>query len=250
MTRTSVPSRQFRDVRYPDTPLDTGDRTTFRLGAEPIPGTEIVTVNGLVMKAGPANDYTLSGTTLTFASPLEPEQAPAISYLIPAIQVPAAFDLSNVSLASLAERSAAAGLATTDAVTAAMASTLAQGKHTVWASGYSLTPTTTNGATGQQKTEFAANHPSVRGCDFDATTEQYAEIELGVPKSADKGAVDVSLGIARMANPGNGQYSVRFSVRAVYIPSGGSYNIAYSEWQDFNVLTLTNNNTRYYDRVT
>jgi hypothetical protein len=60
-----------------ETPSGTinGSNVTFTLANTPVAGSEHVHVNGIRMRAGGGNDYTISGATITFA--VAPVSSPA-----------------------------------------------------------------------------------------------------------------------------------------------------------------------------
>jgi len=58
-----------------------GSRTAFTLTATPLTGSEMVFRNGILMERGAGNDYTISGTTITFASAPESGDKIRVSYL-------------------------------------------------------------------------------------------------------------------------------------------------------------------------
>ncbi|MFZ5985498.1 MAG: hypothetical protein ACOYWZ_00005, partial [Bacillota bacterium] len=45
-----------------------GTNVTFTLANTPVTGTETVYLNGLLQEPGAGNDYTISGTTITYLS--------------------------------------------------------------------------------------------------------------------------------------------------------------------------------------
>lgn len=65
---------------------------------------------------------------------------------------------------------------------------LAQGKHTIWIPAAAMTPSTTNGA-GSSKTETTTNKNMINTLDFDTATQEFAQFDIGMPKSWDEGTV-------------------------------------------------------------
>lgn len=59
---------------------------------------------------------------------------------------------------------------------------IAQGKHTIWIPAGAMTPRTTNGA-APGVTELATNDVMLNTLDFDQTTQEFAEVLIGIPKS-------------------------------------------------------------------
>ncbi len=63
-----------------------------------------------------------------------------------------------------------------------------QGKHTVWIPAAAMVPRTTTGA-APGTAEMATNKNMVRSLDFDATTQEFAQFEIAMPKSWNLGTV-------------------------------------------------------------
>ncbi len=62
------------------------------------------------------------------------------------------------------------------------------GRHTIWMPAGSMTPTLTNGAAAGL-VELATNDIMLRTLDFDSTTAEYAQFEIAMPKSWDRGSL-------------------------------------------------------------
>jgi len=65
---------------------------------------------------------------------------------------------------------------------------LAQGKHTIWVPAVSLIPRTTNGAI-QGTVETTTNKVMISTLDFDASTDEFAQFSIRMPKSWDEGTL-------------------------------------------------------------
>ena len=78
-----------------------------------------------------------------------------------------------------------------DADVATMLATLTargQGKETIWVPAAAMTARTTNGA-ASGTAEMSTNKNMVRTLDFDATTQEFAQFEIAMPKSWNNGTV-------------------------------------------------------------
>lgn len=107
-----------------------------------------------------------------------------------------------VELATNAETQT--GTDTARAVTpAALAATAVyQGKHTVWIPAAAMTPRTTSGAaTGT--TETTTNKIMVKTLDFDASTDEFAQFSVAMPKSWDRGTVTAQFVWSNASGTGN-----------------------------------------------
>lgn len=62
---TSLSHSNFTDNETPSGTID-GVNATFTLAATPVSGSQHLYKNGLRMKPGAGNDYTISGATITF----------------------------------------------------------------------------------------------------------------------------------------------------------------------------------------
>jgi hypothetical protein len=62
------------------------------------------------------------------------------------------------------------------------------GKQTVWIPAAAMTPRTTNGAASQTQ-ELATNDVMLTSLNFDATTEEFAEFQIAMPKGWDEGTL-------------------------------------------------------------
>jgi hypothetical protein len=62
------------------------------------------------------------------------------------------------------------------------------GKHTLWIPAGAMTPNTTNGA-ASGATEMSTNKNMLKSLDFNASTQQFAQFDIGMPKSWNEGTV-------------------------------------------------------------
>lgn len=70
----------------------------------------------------------------------------------------------------------------------AAAEDFTMGKQTVWVPAGAMTPRTTNGA-APGLVELTTNKNMLRTLDFDTTTQEFAQFEIGMPKSWNRGTV-------------------------------------------------------------
>lgn len=68
------------------------------------------------------------------------------------------------------------------------ASAIKQGKHTIWIPASAMVPRTTNGA-APGTAEMSSNKNMVKTLDFDASTQEFAQFEIAMPKSWNEGTV-------------------------------------------------------------
>jgi hypothetical protein len=63
------------------------------------------------------------------------------------------------------------------------------GKHSMWVAAGSITQSATGGCAALATIASAANQPDIQTLDFDATTQEYAQFSIRMPKSWDEGTV-------------------------------------------------------------
>ena len=78
--------------------------------------------------------------------------------------------------------------ASADSVTITGASSTI-GTHDIWIPAQAMYPTTTNGAVAATTTEITATRPEIRSLDFDQGSRDYAQFNIAMPKSWNKGTV-------------------------------------------------------------
>jgi len=76
----------------------------------------------------------------------------------------------------------------TDAADATAAVKIA-GKETIWVPALAMYPTTTNGCAAVAQVEGTAQRPEIKACDFDPSSDEYAQFAVCFPKSWDEGTV-------------------------------------------------------------
>lgn len=75
---------------------------------------------------------------------------------------------------------------------AALVSSSTAGKHAIWVAAGSITPSATGGCAALATIASAANQPDIQTLDFDATTQEYAQFSIRMPKSWNEGTVTFS----------------------------------------------------------
>ncbi len=63
------------------------------------------------------------------------------------------------------------------------------GRHAIWIAAGSITPSATGGCAALATIASAANQPDIQTLDFDATTQEYAQFSIRMPKSWNEGTV-------------------------------------------------------------
>ena len=76
----------------------------------------------------------------------------------------------------------------TDAADATAAVKIA-GKETIWVPALAMYPTTTNGCAAVAQVEGTAQRPEIKACDFDPSSDEFAQFAVAFPKSWDEGTV-------------------------------------------------------------
>ena len=63
------------------------------------------------------------------------------------------------------------------------------GKETIWVPALAMYPTTTNGCAAVAQVEGTAQRPEIKACDFDASSDEFAQFAVCFPKSWNEGTV-------------------------------------------------------------
>ena len=128
----------------------------------------LVSLNGILQK--PGSSFTISGSTMTFASNL------ATGDVIDFVQI-----LGNVL---------DIGTPSDDTVTnAKLVSSLQVGKQTIWVPANAMTPTATNGCSSIQNVETTSGRPDMNVLDFDKDSDEFAQFAVAFPKSWNLGTI-------------------------------------------------------------
>jgi len=132
------------------------------------PNHVLVSLNGILQ--APTDSYTISGSTLTFASNL------ATGDVIDFVML-----LGNVL---------DLGTPSDNTVTnAKLVSSLQVGKQTIWVPANAMTPTATNGCSSIQNVETTSGRPDMNVLDFDKDSDEFAQFAIAFPKSWNLGTI-------------------------------------------------------------
>jgi len=63
------------------------------------------------------------------------------------------------------------------------------GRHAIWIAAGSISPSASGGCAALATIASSANQPDIQSLDFDATTQEYAQFSVRMPKSWDEGTV-------------------------------------------------------------
>lgn len=94
------------------------------------------------------------------------------------------------------------------------------GKQTIWIPAAAMTPRASAGAAAGS-VETANNKVMIRSLDFDAATNEYAQISLTMPKSWDEGGIEAVF-VWSHAAPGGGSFDVRWGIRGIALSDNDS----------------------------
>ena len=98
------------------------------------------------------------------------------------------------------------------------------GKQTIWMPASAMTPRTTGGAaTGSVET--STNKNMIRTLDFDATTAEYAQFDIAMPKSWNLGTVTFTAFWSHAATTTN--FGVAFALSAVAVSNADALDVAF-----------------------
>lgn len=108
-------------------------------------------------------------------------------------------------------------------------STVTQGKHAVPVMAGAIQPSTTGGCAAVARIASAANQPDIVSLDFDATTQEYAQFAIPMPKSWDEGTITVQFRWSHAATTTN--FGVVWNVQAVAVSDDDPIAVAYGTAQ-------------------
>lgn len=91
-------------------------------------------------------------------------------------------------------------------------------------------PSSSGGPGGPNLVATSANHPDVASLDFDATTAEYAQFWVQMPKNWDEGTLQVAFLWSHASTTTN--FGVKWGVQAVAISDGDSIDAAYGTAQE------------------
>ncbi|TIO62935.1 hypothetical protein [Mesorhizobium sp.] len=111
------------------------------------------------------------------------------------------------------------------------------GKHTIWVPATAMTPRSTNGA-AQGTAEMATNKNMVKTLDFDASTQEFAQFDVAMPKSYNGGTITFIPYWSHAATVTN--FGVAWGVDAIAISDDDTLDVAFGTAQ---VVTDTGGTT-------
>lgn len=103
------------------------------------------------------------------------------------------------------------------------------GKHAIWVAAGSITPSTTGGCATLATIASAANQPDIQTLDFDATTQEYAQFSIRMPKSWNEGTVTLSPVWSHAATTTN--FGVVWDLQAVAVSDDDAIAVAFGTAQ-------------------
>lgn len=151
--------------------------------------------------------------------------------------------LSTVALADdrsiLHDKSgdAAAGAATVGALRTHLATSWV-GKQTIWVPAGAIRPSATGGCAPLAQVATAANRPDLFTLDFHATTQEYCQFFVAMPKSWDLGTVSAKFAVSHAATTTN--FGMRWGLQGVAISNDDPISAAYGTAQE---VTITGGTT-------
>jgi hypothetical protein len=137
--------------------------------------------------------------------------------------------------------SAADGLSIGFAAAGAAGPSAMPGKQSIWVPAAAWTSRTTNGA-DVGLAEMSSNKNMVRTLDFDATTQQFAQFDIRMPKSWDEGTISFIPVWSHAATTVN--FGVVWGLDAVAVSSGDALDVAFGTAQT-STTTGGTTNTSY-----
>lgn len=103
------------------------------------------------------------------------------------------------------------------------------GRHAVPVNAAAMRPQTTNGCAALAAVEISAGQPEVVTLDFDATTQEYAQFVVFMPKSWDRGTITFKP-IWSHAGSGSG-FAVAWTLAAVHVADDGAMGVSFGTAQ-------------------
>ena len=111
----------------------------------------------------------------------------------------------------------------------AAAATVTQGKHAVPIMAGAIRPSVTGGCAAVAAVAIAANQPDINTLDFDATTEEYAQFAIPMPKSWNEGTVTAQFRWSHAATTTN--FGVVWGIQAVAVSDDDTMAAAFGTAQ-------------------
>jgi hypothetical protein len=124
---------------------------------------------------------------------------------------------------------AAAASAAAAAASAATAATYASGKQTIWVPAEAMRPSTSVGCASLAIVASGTNQPDIASLDFNASTQQYAQFDIALPKNWDEGTVTAQFFWSHASTTTN--FGVVWNLQGVAISDGDAIAAAYGTAQ-------------------
>lgn len=100
-----------------------------------------------------------------------------------------------------------------------------QGKHAIYIAAAAITPSASGGCAALALTGTSANRPDVQSLDFDATTAEYAQFSIVMPKSWNEGTVTFRAHWSHAATTTN--FGVVWQLQAVAVSDDDTMDVDY-----------------------
>lgn len=110
-----------------------------------------------------------------------------------------------------------------------------------------MRPSATGGCAALATVATASNQPDVASLDFDATTAEYAQFAIVMPKNWDRGTIQAAFGWSHAATTTN--FQVRWGIQAVAISDDDTIAVAYGTAQEVTDTGGTTNDFYYSAKV-
>jgi hypothetical protein len=99
------------------------------------------------------------------------------------------------------------------------------GKHAIWVAAGSMSPSASGGCAALATVATSANRPDIQSLDFDATTAEYAQFGIVMPKSWNEGTVTFRAHWTHPATTTN--FGVAWQLQAVAVSDDDTIDVAY-----------------------
>lgn len=99
------------------------------------------------------------------------------------------------------------------------------GKHAIWVAAGSMSPSASGGCAALATVATSANRPDIQSLDFDATTAEYAQFGIVMPKSWNEGTVTFRAHWTHPATATN--FGVAWQLQAVAVSDDDTIDVAY-----------------------
>ena len=163
----------------------------------------LVSLNGILQK--PGSSFTISGSTITFASNLA--TGDVIDFIILLGNV---LDIGTPSDGTVTN--------------AKLASALQVGKQTIWVPANAMTPTASNGCAAVATVETTSGRPDLYVLDFDDGSDEHAQFTVAFPKSWNLGTITFQVFWTSTATDTDG---VSWALQGVGMADNETQDVAY-----------------------